>query len=137
MLPRGIRNNNPLNIRIGNKWVGEVQNPTDSDFEQFTSMVYGLRAGFKLIRRYIERYHLCTVKEILSRWAPTTENNTAAYVSFVCERSGIGALDTLSFDDEYKMVVLVEAMCVYENGVEISHDDILRAYLLVKSALKP
>ena len=137
MLPRGIRNNNPLNIRIGSKWVGEVQNPTDSEFEQFSSMVYGLRAGFKLIRRYIERYHLCTVKEILSRWAPTTENNTQTYVSFVCERSGISALETLSFDDENKMVALVEAMCVFENGQGVSLDDIWRAYLIVKSALKP
>ena len=136
MLPRGIRNNNPLNIRIGNKWVGEVQNPTDSEFEQFTSMVYGLRAGFKLIRRYIERYHLCTVKEILSRWAPTNENNTKSYVSFVCERSGIGALDTISFDDENKMVALVEAMCVFENGQRVRLDDIWRAYLIVKSTLK-
>lgn len=137
MLPRGIRNNNPLNIRIGNKWVGEVEKPTDKDFEQFTSMVYGLRAGYKLIRRYIERYHLCTVKEILSRWAPTTENNTQSYVSFVCERSGIGALETLSFGDENKMVALVEAMCVFENGQKVSLDDIWRAYLIVKSALKP
>lgn len=137
MVPRGIRNNNPLNIRIGNKWKGEVECPTDRDFEQFTCMHYGLRAGFILLRRYIERYHLCTVKEILSRWAPTTENNTESYVSFVCKRSGIGALDTLSFDDENKMVALVEAMCVFENGQSVSLDDIWRAYLIVKSALKP
>lgn len=137
MLPRGIRNNNPLNIRIGNKWVGEVESPTDSDFEQFTTMMYGLRAGFKLLRRYIERYHLCTVKEILSRWAPTSDNNTRSYISFVCERSKIGALETLSFNDEKKMVALVEAMCVYENGQVVNLDEIWRAYLLVKSRLKP
>lgn len=43
MLPRGIRNNNPLNIKIGNDWKGEVPN-TDGTFEQFESMEYGLRA---------------------------------------------------------------------------------------------
>mgnify|MGYP007032335315 CR=1 FL=1 len=37
-LPRGIRNNNPLNIRIGNVWLGEVQSPDDPEFEQFVSM---------------------------------------------------------------------------------------------------
>ena len=36
-IPRGFRNHNPLNIRIGNTWLGEVADPTDSDFEQFVS----------------------------------------------------------------------------------------------------
>ena len=69
-IPRGIRNNNPLNIRIGNVWLGEVPNPTDHEFEQLVSMFYGLRAGFILLRRYIRRYHLTTVPDIISRWAP-------------------------------------------------------------------
>jgi hypothetical protein len=43
IIPRGIRNNNPLNIRIGNTWLGERPEPTDHDFEEFVSMEYGLR----------------------------------------------------------------------------------------------
>ena len=44
-IPRGIRNNNPLNIRIGNQWLGERANPNDPAFEQFVAMEYGIRAG--------------------------------------------------------------------------------------------
>ena len=70
METRGVRNNNPLNIRIGNAWLGEVKNPTDKEFEQFESLLYGLRAAFVLIRRYIRRYGLCTIRQIVTRWAP-------------------------------------------------------------------
>ena len=87
--PRGIRNNNPLNIRIGNTWLGEVPNPTDSDFEQFVSVVYGLRAAFCILRRYIRRYHRDTIAKIICAWAPTNENNTALYISQVASVSGL------------------------------------------------
>ena len=50
---RGIRNNNPLNIRKGNSWKGERPKQTDDQFEEFVSMEYGLRAGFKLMRNHI------------------------------------------------------------------------------------
>lgn len=130
MLPRGIRNNNPLNIRIGNKWKGEVENPTDKDFEQFTCMRYGLRAGFVLLKRYIEHYHLENITEIIHRWAPNSENPTSKYIAFVSERSGIGALDKLSFNDRQTMVRLVEAMCYFENGMSVDVGLINDAYTI-------
>lgn len=131
MLPRGIRNCNPLNIRIGNKWKGEVASPTDKEFEQFSCMHYGLRAGFVLLRRYIERYHLDTVTEIISRWAPATENNTQAYINRVCERMGISALEKISFSDRKTMVSLVDAMILNECGTTIANDLIEDAYTIV------
>lgn len=131
MLPRGIRNNNPLNIRIGNKWKGEVENPTDKDFEQFTCMHYGLRAGFILLQRYIERYHLDTITEIISRWAPATENATRQYIAAVSERMGISPLEKLSFHNQKQMVALVDAMTLCECGTTIANDLIEEAYLMV------
>lgn len=131
MLPRGIRNNNPLNIRVGSKWRGEVENPTDRDFEQFTCMHFGLRAGFIILRRYIERYHIDTIKEIISRWAPSSENATAAYIGRVCERTGISALEKISFQDRKTMVALVDAMILNECGTTIANDLIEDAYTIV------
>lgn len=131
MISRGIRNCNPLNIRIGNKWKGEVASPTDKDFEQFSCMHYGLRAGFILLRRYIERYHLDTVTEIISRWAPASENNTRAYINRVCERMGISALEKISFSDRKTMVSLVDAMILNECGTTIANDLIEDAYTIV------
>lgn len=131
MLTRGIRNCNPLNIRIGNKWKGEVASPTDKEFEQFSCMHYGLRAGFILLRRYIERYHLDTVTEIISRWAPASENNTRAYINRVCERMGVSALEKISFSDRKTMVSLVDAMILNECGTTIANDLIEDAYTIV------
>lgn len=112
--PRGIRNNNPLNIRIGNTWLGETPNPTDSEFEQFCAVQYGLRAGFVILRRYIRRYGRNTIAKIINAWAPSSENNTQAYIDAVCKRTGIPQDTILSYEDEQQMVALVEAMAFVE-----------------------
>ena len=75
-LPRGIRNNNPLNIRIGNNWAGEKTPNTDGTFEQFVSMAYGIRAALIIIHNYMYKYKLTTIEKIISRWAPRFENKT-------------------------------------------------------------
>ena len=126
--PRGIRNNNPLNIRIGNTWLGEVPNPTDSDFEQFVSVVYGLRAAFCILRRYIRRYHRDTIAKIICAWAPTNENNTARYISQVAKRVGIDPETIIHYEDEETMLSLVQAMAVMENGQRVSEESLKEAY---------
>ena len=127
-LPRGIRNNNPLNIRIGNHWIGEVKEPTDKEFEQFTDIIYGLRAGFKILKRYIKCYGYNTVHDIISHWAPASENNTTHYIMVVSSNMGVGILDELSFEDEEKMIRLVSAMCLVECGCTVDKDKIREAY---------
>ena len=131
-IPRGIRNNNPLNIRIGNKWLGEVPAPTDTQFEQFTRMEYGVRAGFLLIKRYIERYHLNTIFLIVSRWAPPSENKTDVYIASVEKLSGIPADKELRFYDNVEIVSLVDAMIVVECGQHIDMDIIRKGYMLAR-----
>lgn len=132
-IPRGIRNNNPLNIRVGNSWIGEVENPTDKDFEQFESMFYGLRAGFVILKRYICRYGLDNITEIISRWAPASENNTRHYIHMVARLSGVGALDTIKWTEGDKICHIVSAMIFVECGQEIPLDEISRAYDAVRN----
>lgn len=127
-IPRGIRNNNPLNIRIGNVWLGEVANPTDNEFEQFVAMFYGLRAGFILLRRYINRYHLTTIPLIISRWAPGSENKTDMYVNVVCRVSGMQPDTQLAYTNEEQLVSLVDAMIFVECGQHVDRATILKAY---------
>lgn len=127
-IPRGIRNCNPLNIRIGNVWLGEVPNPTDNEFEQFVSMFYGLRAGFIILRRYIRRYHLTTVPDIISRWAPGSENNTVKYIDTVCQLSGIAPDVQMKYEDEETLVNLVDAMILVECGQHVDRAAIIKAY---------
>ena len=128
IIPRGIRNNNPLNIRIGNTWLGERNNPTDPAFEEFVSIEYGLRAAFCILRRYIRRYHKNTVPAIVSTWAPASENNTQRYIDIVCKRSGISPTQQIRFEDETTMCKLVEAMAFVECGQPIDGKKIKKGY---------
>lgn len=117
-LPRGYRNNNPLNIRINsaNNWQGKVTPNTDGAFEQFTSMACGFRAAFILIRNYINNYGATTVQAIISKWAPNNENNTAAYISAVCGSTGFSPSTIINPYNETQMCKLVYAMAIVENG---------------------
>lgn len=127
-IPRGIRNNNPLNIRIGNSWLGEVKNPTDNEFEQFVHVCYGLRAGFILLKRYIDRYKLNTIEKIISRWAPHNENNTRSYINQVARGMNITPDTPLLYEDKNRMCALVYEMVYVENGQHIQMSEIVAAY---------
>ncbi len=128
VVPRGIRNNNPLNIRIGNTWLGEVAEPTETEFEQFVSMKYGLRAGFIILRRYIRRYKRDTVRKIIESWAPSSENNTLEYIAVVCDRMHITSDTQVDYGDRDTMCALVQAMAYVEVGEVIPLQTIIDAY---------
>ena len=132
-LPRGIRNNNPLNIRKGNDWKGERQHQSDPSFEEFESIQMGLRAGFIILRNY-QRTSLApkmranTIRKIINRWAPTSENNTLKYIETVAKRSGLNPDELIAFRDKPRMLAVVEAMCFVECGQAIDKDIISSAY---------
>lgn len=135
-LPRGIRNNNPLNIRKGNNWQGEVSSSTDGEFEQFVSMQWGIRAGFKILKNYMTGYGgrvkaLTNVHDIIHRWAPPRENNCKAYIDSVCRFSGLHEYERLQFSDRNKMLALVDGMIRVECGQPVSLDIIASAYDLI------
>lgn len=122
--PRGIRNNNPLNIRKGNSWKGERPYQTDESFEEFISMEYGLRAGFKLMRNHITgfkgtRPRMNTIQKLIGVWAPRTENATDRYVKLVCQRTGYSPTQIIDAYDEKMMVSIARAMTFVECGVEV------------------
>lgn len=116
-LPRGYRNNNPLNIRISSdNWLGKVSPNTDGSFEQFSAMEYGYRAAIKTLQTYIRRYGCNTLEKIINRWAPPTENPTSAYIANVSRRSGIDPAETITATDHDKITGIVYAMSISENG---------------------
>ena len=131
--PRGMRNNNPLNIRHStNRWQGMAEEQTDPDFVQFRSMTYGYRAAFKLLQSYYRRF--CkegkpfTVRNIISRWAPPQDgNDTENYIRSVLLLGGLGGKETLLPPDNPhgypRMERLVSAMSVMECGTGITPVD--------------
>ncbi len=120
-LSRGLRNNNPCNIektKGGKPWLGEVVPSKDARFAQFQTMAYGVRAVFKLINNYQRNYGLDTIRKIISRWAPSNENHTEAYIRTVAERSFVGADTRITTTNKDVMVPIVAAMWFVENGTE-------------------
>ena len=56
-MKRGLRNNNPLNIRLtGTCWQGMSKEQTDGTFVQFTTMAYGYRAAWRILFTYFYRF---------------------------------------------------------------------------------
>lgn len=83
-IPRGVRNNNPLNIRRSkDMWLGMRTKQTDKDFVQFCTKGFGYRAAFIILDKYYSVYGLRTIESIIKRWAPENENQTADYISAV------------------------------------------------------
>lgn len=135
-VPRGIRNNNPLNIRKGNNWKGERHPQTDKSFEEFQSMELGLRAGFVLIRNYMSGrttggVKCNTIEKIIRRWAPPTENATQKYIDVVAKHCSTPSQLQISFANKPLMCSLVRAMAFVECGQWIDSDIISSAYDLV------
>lgn len=129
---RGYRNNNPGNIRINwDKFQGEVIPSQDKEFKQFESMAYGYRAIFKILRNYQINYKLNTIRQMISRWAPENENDTANYISFVSERSGIPADDPIRTDNREMMIRMVAAMSRVENGIDADMSDVIAGWELL------
>ena len=126
MEPRGIRNNNPLNIRLSSdRWQGQrPPSPRrggggEAEFCQFESMEYGWRAAFVILcRTYYNKHKLRTIRALITRWAPPKENNTEAYIRRVTDRIGIGADKVLGSPQEQpaQWMMIAMAMAIVECG---------------------
>ena len=109
MTPRGIRNCNPLNIRRTGKdqWKGMAEVQADRAFVQFKSLEYGWRAAFHL-----------TIRTIIRRWAPSSENDTSAYIANVSLLTGIDPDEPIGIpsDRPSRWMAVGVAMATQENG---------------------
>lgn len=121
MQARGIRNNNPLNIRKGCNWKGERWGGSDREFEEFESMEYGIRAAIKLVCNHINgqtgRHKPCTnLVQLIETWAPPTENNTEAYIKAVERLTGINRYQRIYASNREMVSRIVTAMAEVETG---------------------
>ena len=123
---RGLKNNNPLNIRHSkDQWQGASIPQTDKDFVQFKTMAYGYRAAWRTLHTYYKRLRdrkkLFTVENIISRWAPPTENDTKSYIHSVLRMTSLGGNENLPQPsrgvDIPILEKLVAAMTTIECGI--------------------
>lgn len=123
--PRGVRLNNPGNIRHGDNWNGMAAEQPDSSFVYFTEPKWGFRAMVRILKSY-RRRGIRTVSEIIGTWAPPVENNTAAYVAHVAERMGVTPGTPVNLEDTDQVTALLEAITLHENGQQPYSKDTIR-----------
>lgn len=117
ILPRGIRNNNPGNIRKGAvAWQGAAAAQRDLEFVEFQHPLYGLRALMRVLLTYYSRHGLDTVQSVINRWAPPHENATDNYAHAVAKSLGVDRFSSLKLSDRRILIRLAQAITLYENG---------------------
>ena len=137
-IPRGIRNNNPLNIRRSkDKWKGMRAVQSDAQFVQFESLEWGWRAAFYLLTRtYYHKYRLFTIRTIVQKWAPAIENDTKAYIANVSRLMGIDPDEPIGIpsDQPARWIAVGIAMAIQENGTEsLDYFAMLRGWELCRA----
>lgn len=114
--PRGMRNNNPGNIRgSASKWQGQT-GVDSSGFAVFDTMENGQRALEQNLRSYGTKHGIDTISGVVSRWAPSNENDTAAYTKFVSSKLGIGPNEKIDLSNRDTLTKLQSAITAFENG---------------------
>ena len=130
-ISRGLRNNNPLNIRRnGTRWKGLPEKQKDTAFFTFTAPCWGYRAAFVTLRNYNRLHGLTTLAQWIDRWAPPVENDTPAYMAFVAKKCGVKPCDVIDVADKAAMCKVVAAMSHMENGVPAVMADVEEGWRL-------
>ena len=151
-MTRGLRNNNPLNIRRStDRWEGTATTQTDQSFVQFKTLAYGYRAAWKTLDTYCLRFRrerrVYNVRNIIARWAPPAENDTDAYVRAVVRLSGLGGNENIprphryrNFERLQRTALLIAAMTCVECGIrweEVDWNAIWQGYDLAWPGRRP
>ncbi len=126
MAIRAVRNNNPGNINSGQPWQGlmprSMMNPeqaADPRFAVFESASWGFRALCLILLSYSKVFRqtgkVFSVTDIIFRWAPPSENPTAAYIAHVCQLTGFTPNQEL-VPDQPTIRALAKAISTHEVG---------------------
>ena len=114
-----IARNNIFNIRAnGAKWVGQIG--SNKGFVVFDTQEHAIRAWLVLMRTYRKKYGLTTIRDIIKRYAPPSENNTERYVRYCCTVTLKGSTEPITNKATY--YVLGQAMAMMETGTILSYD---------------
>lgn len=119
MTSLGYKLNNPFNLRANHiPWQGLVVPSSNKDFCEFTTALFGLRAGFINLKSQLKQY-INTIEAIITKYAPSIENDTDAYIKAVEKEIGINRYYTLQ---DYNLKALGIAIIRHEQG-SIIYDD--------------
>lgn len=120
-MPRGIRNHNPGNVRWDGvtKWQHQV-GADELGYMIFDGPEWGIRAGIRDLLTGFRRDQEDTIREIITEWAPPSENDTESYISSVSQRTGWEPDDQIAAVGQdpspERLYDLFEAIIYHENG---------------------
>ncbi|CNL24257.1 Uncharacterised protein [Yersinia frederiksenii] len=117
--PRGIRNNNPGNINYVGQDGATLERP-GGRFAKFETAYDGLKAMARQLMRYFTGKTtgkpLQTLTDIISTWAPGSENNTGAYVAQLSKMLNVHPDAVLNLENPQVMSALMGGIIHHENG---------------------
>lgn len=123
MTPRAVRNNNPGNLRIGQPWKGlmphehmDVEQALEDEFCVFENPMWGFRALASVFLHYARHDHITTLRGAIARFAPSSENNTGAYLNAVVNMTRFGPDAAYPFTTPAAMQELCHAVAFHESG---------------------
>lgn len=123
MVNTDIKRNNPLNIRHSGSfnWVGEDTTIPAGSFASFDTLDNGIRAAIQNLHTYVTKDGANTIKSIIARWAPPSDNNDdVAYEKVVMEQltplyPGLTS-DTVLTGNYSQLALIAWAMSAMEQG---------------------
>ena len=115
-----IAKNNIFNIRAGQaQWLGMTG--SKRGFVEFDTQEHGIRAWLVLMRTY-RRRGLKSIRQIVSTYAPPTENQTERYIQYCCQVVVLG--DTADIGQDIMYAMLGVAMARMETGTRLDISEV-------------
>lgn len=125
-IPRGVANHNPGNLVYVDTIQWQGQTGHDGRFCTFDSAANGIRALCRQLMVYQDKYGLRTIRNIITRWAPPSENDTEAYIRAVCHFMVTAEGDLLELHNDLILASLATAIITHENGQQPYAEDLIR-----------
>ncbi|HED6952210.1 hypothetical protein HV074_09920 [Citrobacter freundii] len=120
------RFNNPGNLRWAEGY--ETSNTKSGKFAVFPSLDEGVLAATKQLQIYAQR-GTNTVRDIVSKWAPSNENDTEEYIRHVVRSTKFNENEKLNLNDPYVLAKLISAMASKEGaGSRVTEDRVIQIY---------
>ena len=115
----GQRINNPFNIRQYDQgFLGETGE--DSGFVSFEDPMYGVRAADRVLTTYGTKRGINTIRGLINRFAPPSENETRNYVNYISDQLGIDPDAEVDLSDPEMRARILSPMAMMESRSEYS-----------------
>lgn len=118
---RAERNNNPGNLNYAGQTGAVLEDGSNARFAKFGSTAEGVSALAKQLQRYGDR-GLDTISKIINKYAPSSENNTQAYIEALSKRLGVSGDQKLDLNDSSTLTGLIKGIARHEAGSDYLSD---------------